>query len=842
MMTDENGILSIDFLAGFTIFMLAFIWVVSMIPGLLIGLQSYTIDYDAVAYRTGVILVEDPGDPYSPPWESYIDPQKSNVTRFGLALSKDTPNILSDDKVNRFFCTTAFVYPDDYRTRAIFGDYPYGFNISLLDAGGQKRSVGDVLPDGYGTIKRVVKIKGASNATINESYVQNLNWSDKYKPNPYNATTHVFSILIDNPKLLGDVTDPAYQIDPSREQITINITDLRSTITDFPTAVPPIDHNTSSITLRNIKVYKRVGNDYSNVPLPASDFPYIDGSNTREQTMPANVKDNITLKFSPQFFSLMKAQNSQIYIALGFTVIPDSTFLNNTQALPDYDTLDGKLTFSNPNTTPFNYDYNAANVTQPKLRDAVVEVSVWSGSVTRSGGSQTTPVNGSHTIIATAGSGGMVLPIGSVIVNNGDNRPFNITPNANFHIKDVVVDGVPNGAISSYTFTNVTEDHTIAASFAIDTYTITPTAGPNGAINPNTPQTVNYGSTPTFTFTPSGGHHVADVLVDGSSVGAVPSYTFPAVTVNHTINASFAVTTFTINATAGANGAINPSGTVPLNFGDTPTFTFVPDVGYHVADVLVDGSSIGAVPSYTFPAVVANHAISATFAINTYTITASSGGNGAVTPAGVTTVNYGSTPSYTITPNPGYHVLDVLVNGTSVGAVTSYIFPSVTTNKTISATFAANAPVSIFYDGFETVRPSSNSWTETSSVDWGVYTPRNGNNGVRLMNNEAITRTISTATYSGIIVQFAWAGQSLEAGEYVRAEYSTNGGTSWNTLSQLNGVIGAGVPGFTNFVSLTLPTSADHNANFQLRIRLSSDSHANDYAYIDDVQVMGIPD
>ena len=179
-MTDENGNLSIDFLAGFTIFMLAFIWVVSMIPGLMIGLQSYTIDYDAVAYRTGVILVEDPGWPVSPPWESFIDQQKSNVTRFGLAISKDTPNILSEDKVNRFFCATAFVYPDDYRTRVIFGDYPYGFNISLIDDGGKIKSVGDVLPNGYGYIRRPVKIKGASNATINQSYIQN-NGFTKYR-------------------------------------------------------------------------------------------------------------------------------------------------------------------------------------------------------------------------------------------------------------------------------------------------------------------------------------------------------------------------------------------------------------------------------------------------------------------------------------------------------------------------------------------------------------------------------------------------------------------------------------------------------------------------------------
>ena len=65
-MTDESGNLSIDFLVGFTIFMLAFIWVTSMVPGLLIGLKSNTIDFDAVAYRTGVILVEDPGWPGIP--------------------------------------------------------------------------------------------------------------------------------------------------------------------------------------------------------------------------------------------------------------------------------------------------------------------------------------------------------------------------------------------------------------------------------------------------------------------------------------------------------------------------------------------------------------------------------------------------------------------------------------------------------------------------------------------------------------------------------------------------------------------------------------------------------
>ena len=366
-MIDDYGNLSIDFLVGFTIFLLAFIWVVSMIPGLLIGLQAHSIDYDAVAYRTGVILTEDPGWPVSPAWESYGDPQKYNITRFGLAISKDTPNILSRDKINRFFniSTTdpsaGFIYPDDYQQRAIFGDYPYRFNISVRNLEQNEiRTVGDVLPDGYGYIRRVAKIKGSSNATIIGS--------DYTKSDSVN--THVFSILINNTKLLGEVRDPAYQIDPLREQIMVNITNLISFCGGSPV-----------INLTKVKIYKLDSGIYSNVPLPASNNPFIDGNTSRLPSTwpgtPATVTDNVTIKLNPQFIDSMKSQNSQIFIAMRFDLSSNCTFLNNTQVLPDFDSLVGKDTYENLNTTPFDYDYNATRVTQPKLSDAVVEVAVW---------------------------------------------------------------------------------------------------------------------------------------------------------------------------------------------------------------------------------------------------------------------------------------------------------------------------------------------------------------------------------------------------------------------------------------------------------------------------------
>jgi hypothetical protein len=81
------------------------------------------------------------------------------------------------------------------------------------------------------------------------------------------------------------------------------------------------------------------------------------------------------------------------------------------------------------------------------------------------------------------------------------------------------------------------------------------------------------------------------------------------------------------------------------------------------------------------------------FSITGWTITASAGANGSIAPSGTIGVADGATPSFTISPNAGCQVQDVLVNGSSVGAVTNFAFPAVHANQTISATFVdAQAP------------------------------------------------------------------------------------------------------------------------------------------------------
>ena len=95
-----------------------------------------------------------------------------------------------------------------------------------------------------------------------------------------------------------------------------------------------------------------------------------------------------------------------------------------------------------------------------------------------------TPV-GQYTIMASAGAGGTISPSGSVVVNSGSNQPFTITNNTGYIISDVLIDGVSQGAIASYTFTNVVANgHTISAVFKTKTpptvTAVSPDNGPKG--------------------------------------------------------------------------------------------------------------------------------------------------------------------------------------------------------------------------------------------------------------------------------------------------------------------------------------------------------------------------
>jgi len=306
------------------------------------------------------------------------------------------------------------------------------------------------------------------------------------------------------------------------------------------------------------------------------------------------------------------------------------------------------------------------------------------------------------TITATSDVNGMITPNGTVAVTYGSNQTFNITPNIGYHIDSVFVDNIYSAnavAYAFHAFNTITENHSIHVTFAIDTFVITATCGINGTITPNGTITVNYGDSLTFNFMSDVGYHIDSVFVDNIyNEDAVTDvfYTFNPITENHSIHVTFAIDTFIITATNGINGTITPDGTITVNYGDSLTFNFMSDVGYHIDSVFIDDIyNEDAVTDgfYTFNPITENHSIHVTFAIDTFTITATSGINGTITPNGTITVNYGDSLTFNFTSDEGYHIdsvfIDSIYNEDAV-ADGFYTFSNITENHTIYATFAIN--------------------------------------------------------------------------------------------------------------------------------------------------------
>ncbi|MBX4200743.1 MBG domain-containing protein [Candidatus Parcubacteria bacterium] len=170
---------------------------------------------------------------------------------------------------------------------------------------------------------------------------------------------------------------------------------------------------------------------------------------------------------------------------------------------------------------------------------------------------------------------------------------------------------------------------TISAA-PVATHTLTYTAGANGSIAGTSPQTVNHGASGSaVTPTANSGFH----FVNWSDESTANPRTDSNVTADISVTANFAanptpivvssggggggggrgVTTYTVTATVGINGSVTPAGAVSVVAGNSQTYTIAPNAGFQVASVLVDGASVGAVTSYTFNTILADHTISATF-------------------------------------------------------------------------------------------------------------------------------------------------------------------------------------------------------------------------------------
>ncbi len=322
--------------------------------------------------------------------------------------------------------------------------------------------------------------------------------------------------------------------------------------------------------------------------------------------------------------------------------------------------------------------------------------------------------------IAGSGTGGTIDPPSKVRVFAHAQYPFIITPDLDYHVAYIGVtdlntgntqisDNLPKHGGYTVLFKDIMTDYRLSASFTIDEYVLTIKNAktmeggkvfPTGTLSDTSDDGIMYvnsGTSQNFTIEADNGWYIQNVYLDGDSLGGVSSIALNQIRADHVIDARFAKLQYIITATAGNHGIISLDGwkqAIPTNgeytvtYGDNAHFIITPDHGYKIGEVKKDGAIVNADPEQNFYYVTNDHTITASFVpANTYTISASSNAGGSISPNGNVSVYEGDDQTFTFTPNPGFEIGEVVIDGVPQGKITSYTFTAVSGDHTVEVTF-----------------------------------------------------------------------------------------------------------------------------------------------------------
>jgi uncharacterized repeat protein (TIGR02543 family) len=292
----------------------------------------------------------------------------------------------------------------------------------------------------------------------------------------------------------------------------------------------------------------------------------------------------------------------------------------------------------------------------------------------------------------------------------------------------------------------VTGDMSVTAVFTQNDYSLTVTVAPSsaaGSVSASIPGPYHLNDIVTLTPTANLGYTFSSWSGDG--INGAGNTRVVTISGNMSVTATFTQNMYTVSVTvlpSSAAGTVTPNTPGPYHYGDLVVLTESSSPGYTFSGWSGDGSGTGSTRSVT---VTGNMGVTATFTQNSYRITVTQGANGVISPETID-VEYGSDKAFTIIPDSGYHIFDVVVDDIHQGAVSSYLFRNVVVNHTISASFAIGV-----YTPFSIVSNSSISELAFSSTSQMLSFTASGPSGTTGFSNVTISKTL-IADVSGLEV------------------------------------------------------------------------------------------
>ena len=302
-------------------------------------------------------------------------------------------------------------------------------------------------------------------------------------------------------------------------------------------------------------------------------------------------------------------------------------------------------------------------------------------------------------------------------VVSGETAVITITPAEGWQLEKVTVNGEDKtSAVSGgkLTVENITANTEVAVTFTEiprQQFAVTVTAGENGTATPES-ATVAEGESVTVEIAANDGYVIDQLTVNGETVADAAGLTdyalsFHDITENKNVNVTFKPAqtepepqpeTFTVTATKTGEGAVSPESQT-VTAGESVVVTITPAAGWQLESVLIGGEDKTADVKdgkLTLANVQADTKVEVTFTeipVKEFTVTASAGANGAITPAGAQTVTEGESLTFAVKANDGYVIDRLTVNGAAQSAAAGQSEYSLTVtptaDMTISVAFAA---------------------------------------------------------------------------------------------------------------------------------------------------------
>jgi uncharacterized repeat protein (TIGR02543 family) len=287
----------------------------------------------------------------------------------------------------------------------------------------------------------------------------------------------------------------------------------------------------------------------------------------------------------------------------------------------------------------------------------------------------------------------------------------------------------------------ITGDMAVTATFAENLYNLTITVSSGGGSVSKSPDqaTYTYGTIVTLTASPVAGWSFSHWSGDLSG-STSPAYL--TIDGDKSVTATFTQNEYTLTISTSGSGTVSMDKSTPYHYGDVVQLTAVPAAGWSFSSW--SGSLTGSANPASLT-ITGNMSVTATFTQNTYRITVTQGANGVISPETID-VEYGSDKAFTITPDNGYHIFDVVVDDIPQGAVSSYLFRNVVANHTISASFAIDV-----YEPFSVVSNSTISELAFNSTSQVLSFTAGGPSGTTGFSNVTISKTL-IADVSGLEV------------------------------------------------------------------------------------------